>query len=408
MNQLQNKLLGRHINAWQLAGFVLANLCGMAIVLIAVQLYGDIKPLFTSNDSFLRSGHIILTKRVSTLGTLTGSSPAFSAKEIQRLREQPFVKEIGSYTPALFSVFATVGSQRLGVEFSTEMFFESVPDEYLDVESKKWRYDPEIDEVPIILPRTYLNLYNFGFASSQGLPTLSEELIGKVNIRLRLTGTHATKLKTGNVVAFSRKLNTILVPQAFLNDMNSLLSPDREPQTSRIIVAVDNPADERIAKFLSDYHYDTETTDADASKAVGLLRIVITVVLVVGFIISALAFYVLLLSIFLLLQKQTEKIDNLLLMGYSPASVARPFHLLTVMLNVAVLVGALAAVFALRQWYVPLIYPLSTIHSPLATIHSLLAVMPTLLVSLAIFVLVTILNYVAITRKIRHIWHMHE
>ena len=281
------------------------------------------------------------------------------------------------------------------------MFFESVPDEYLDVESRKWKYDPESDEVPIILPRTYLNLYNFGFASSQGLPTLSEELIGKVNIRLRLSGTRTTKLKTGNVVAFSRKLNTILVPQAFLDDMNSQLSPDREPQTSRIIVAVDNPADERIAKYLSDYHYDTETTDADASKAVGLLRIVLTVVLAVGFIISALSFYVLLLSIFLLLQKQTEKIDNLLLMGYSPASVARPFHLLTVVLNVIVLLGALAAVFALRQWYVPLFGDLTIRYNPLAF-------MPTLLVSLAIFVLVTILNFVAITRKIRQIWHIHE
>ena len=404
MNRLQNKLLGRHINTWQLAGFVLANLCGMAIVLTAVQFFCDVKPLFTGNDSFLRPGQIVVTKRVNTLGTFTGSSPAFSEKEIKRLREQPFVKSLGQYTPAMFSVFATVGSQKMGMEFSTEMFFEAVPDAFLDVQTDQWRYNPESDEVSIILPRAYLNLYNFGFASSQGLPTLSEKLVGKINVRLRLTGTHGVKLKTGRVVAFSRRLNTILVPQAFIEDMNRQLSPNRTPQAARLIIETDNPADKRIAKYLNDYHYDTEAADADASKTAGLLRIIITIVTAVGLIISALAFYVLLLSIFLLLQKHTEKIDNLLLIGYTPTSVARPFHLLTIVLNVVVLIGALLIVILLRGWYMPLFGDLTTSHSSVTTSLSPY----TILSGVALFVLVTILNYVAISRKVRAIWHIHE
>ena len=214
MNRLLNKLLRHHINTWQLAGFVLANLCGMAIVLAAVQFHADVKPLFAAGDSFLRPGQVVVTKRVSSVGTLTGKSPAFSEKEIRRMQQQPFVQRLGQYTPAMFSVFATIGSQQMGMEFSTEMFFEAVPDEFIDVQTDKWSYDPESDDVPIILPRAYLNLYNFGFASSQGLPTISEKLAGKVAVRLRLTGTHGVKLKTGRVVAFSRRLNTILVPAA--------------------------------------------------------------------------------------------------------------------------------------------------------------------------------------------------
>ena len=402
MNRLLNKLLGRHINAWQLAGFVLANLCGMAIVLTAVQFFSDVKPLFTGSDSFLRPGQVIITKRVNALGTLTGSSPAFSEKEIKRLRQQPFVKSLGQYTPAMFSVFATIGSQKMGMEFSTEMFFEAVPDKYLDVQTDKWVYDPASDDVPIILPRAYLNLYNFGFASSQGLPTISEKLAGKISVRLRLTGTHGVKLKTGRVVAFSRRLNTILVPQAFIDDMNQQLTPNREPQAARLIIEVENPADERIAQYLNDYHYDTEAADADASKTAGLLRIIITVVMGVGLVISILAFYVLLLSIFLLLQKHTEKIDNLLLIGYTPVNVARPFHLLTIILNIIVLVGALVVVILLRKWYLPLfgsLYP----SNPSPQLSPF-----TLLTGIALFLLVTILNYIAISRKVRAIWHMHE
>ena len=407
MNRLVNKLLRRHINAWQLAGFVLANLCGMAIVLTAVQFFSDLQPLLTGNDSFMRPGHIVITKRVSTVGTLTGASTAFTDKEIEDIGEQPFVQKMGRYTPALFSVFATIGGGSLPVQFSTDMFFEAVDDKFLDVDLKQWHYDPDSYDVPIILPRTYLNLYNFGFASSQGLPTVSEDLVGAITINLRLTGaqtgprTNNVQLKTGHVVGFSRRLNTILVPLAFMEDMNRRLAPGVEPQPSRLIVNVANPADERIAEYLEQKGYDTEAADTDASRAASLMKMITTVVLGVGLIISILAFYVLLLSIFLLLQKHTGKIDNLLLIGYSPGSVARPFHLLTIVLNVIVLIGALIAVVLIRGWYLPLF-------GELYSNFEASAFVPTLLVGLAILLLVSVINYIAITRKVKAIWHMHE
>ena len=380
---------------------MLANLCGMAIVLTAIQFYSDLRPLFTGGDSFMRPGHVVITKHVSSIGTLTGASPAFSAREIKNIEQQPFVVSSGLYTPAQFQVFATIGGGALPVEFSTDMFLEAVPDKFLDVDLSRWTYDPDGTDVPIILPRSYLNLYNFGFASSQGLPTVSEELVGAVTINLRLRGTHGTRLKTGRVVAFSRRLNTILVPQAFIDDMNSQLSPDRQPEAARIIIQVDNPADERITQFLSDNGYDTEADDADASRTASLMRLVVSIVLLVGLIISALSFYVLLLSIFLLLQKQTEKIDNLLLIGYTPRSVARPFHLLTVTLNVVVLIAAFVVVAVIRNWYLPLLADLYSRYEPAAFT-------PTLLVGLTILAFVSLLNFIAINRKVSKIWHMHE
>lgn len=399
MNRLVNKLLGRHINGWQLAGFVLANLLGMAIVLVALQFFCDVKPMLTGSDSFLRPGQVVITKRVQSLGTLTGASPSFSEQEIQELERQPFAKAVGRYTPSLFGVFAAVGSGSR--QFSTEMFFEAVPDDYLDIDLSQWHYDPESNHVPIILPRTYLNLYNFGFASSQGLPTLSENIISRVNIRLRLTGTRDAVTRTGRVVAFSRTLNTILVPQAFMDDMNQRLSPDRQPQTARLIVRTDNPADERIAAYLEAHNYDTEANDADASRAASFLRLLTTAVMAIGLVITILSFYVLLLSIFLLLQKHTEKIDNLLLIGYSPSMVARPFYLLTIVLNLVVLIAALFIVVVARSWYLPLFGELYRQFEPSAFI-------PTLLTGTAIFLLVTIINYLAIRRKVHQIWHMHE
>ena len=401
MNRLLYRLLSRHLNAGQLAGFVLANLCGMTIVLAAVQFATDIIPMFTGSDSFMKPGQMVMAKHVSTVRTLTGKAPTFTQKEIADVRHQPFVSDVGTFTPSLFSVVATLGSQKLGVEFSTEMFFEAVPDAFMDVDTSRWHWKEGDEEVPIVLPRNYLNLYNFGFASSQGLPALSESLVSMVKIRFILRGSAGRKDLTGRVVAFSKKLNTILVPQAFMDEMNTTLSPERKPEPSRLIVTVSNPADERIAEYLSNHSYETEADDAEAARTAHLLRIIISIVLVVGLIISALAFYVLLLSIFLLLQKNTEKIDTLLLIGYSPQAVARPYHLLTISLNTLVLILSVIIVLLLRGYYLPLfgqLYPS----------YSAASLSPALLTGVALYLLVTLLNYVAICRKVMSVWHLHE
>lgn len=400
-NKLLYRLLGRHLNAWQLAGFVLANLCGMTIVLAAIQFATDVIPMFTGSDSFMKPGQMVMAKHVSTVRTLTGKAPTFTDKEIDDVRRQSFVSNVGAFTPSLFSVVATLGSQRLGVQFSTEMFFEAVPDDFIDVNLSHWKWEPGDGEVPIILPRNYLNLYNFGFASSQGLPALSESLVAMVKIRFLLRGSAGYKELSGHVVAFSKKLNTILVPQRFMDEMNSTLSPERQPKPSRLIVTVSNPADEKIADFLQRNEYETEADDSEAARTAHFLRIIISIVLLIGLIISALAFYVLLLSIFLLLQKNTEKIDNLLLIGYSPRAVARPYHVLTFSLNTLVLVLSITIAMILRGYYLPLfgqLYPS----------FSAASITPTILTGVTLYALVSILNYIAIHRKILSVWHLHE
>lgn len=75
--------------------------------------------------------------------------------------------------------------------------------------------------------------------------------------------------------------------------------------------------------------YETEDGKLDAGKTTYFLRLIVGIVLGVGLFISILSFYILMLSIFLLLQKNTTKLENLLLIGYSPARVARPYQVLT-------------------------------------------------------------------------------
>lgn len=385
------KLLRQHISVAQLVGFFLANLCGMVIVLLSVQFYKDVLPVFTQGDSFMKKDYVIISKKVSTLGSLVSKGATFSKTDIAEMQEQPFAKKTGAFTPAQFEVSAGMGMA--GMQLSTAMFFESVPDEFVDVRLEGWTYREGQDEIPIIIPRNYLNLYNFGFAQSRNLPQLSEGVMGMMTLDIRLSGQGRTEQMKGRIVGFSNRLNTILVPQAFMDWANVTFGKGEENAPSRLIVEVDNPADDRIAKYFKDKGYDTEGDKLDAGKTTWFLKMIVGIVLSVGLIISVLSFYLLMLSIYLLLQKNTKKMENLLLIGFSPAAVARPYQVLTVALNAAVAVIGILVLYMVRGGYMDMLRRMV----PDLQKGSL---WPALLTAGILFLVVSVLNVLAVRRKV--------
>ncbi|HAZ57185.1 MAG: ABC transporter permease, partial [Bacteroides sp.] len=241
------KLLRQHISIGQLTGFFLANLFGMSIVLLSIQFYKDVIPVFTEGDSFMKKEYLIVTKKISAIGSFAGKTNTFSEDELKSLQEQRFSKDVGAFTPSQFKVSAGFGMKEAGISLSTEMFFESVPNKFVDVSLDKWHFDKESRSIPIIIPRSYLNLYNFGFAQSRSLPKLSEGVMGLIQMDIVIKGNGRLEQYKGNIVGFSNRLNTILVPEDFMKWANSEFADENKPQPVRLIVEVDNPADDGIA-----------------------------------------------------------------------------------------------------------------------------------------------------------------
>lgn len=397
MNRLVWKLLRQHISIGQLTGFFLANLFGMMIVLLSVQFYRDVLPVFTQGDSFMKKDYIIATKKISALGNFAGKSSHFSKEEIKELETQPFTKSVGAFTPSLFKVSAGLGMQEAGIHLSTEMFFESVPDEYVDVSLDKWHFDENTTVIPIIIPRNYLNIYNFGFAQSRSLPKLSEGLMSLIQMDIMMRGNGRVEQYKGNIVGFSNRLNTILVPQSFMNWANHAFAPGEEAPPSRLIIEVKNLTDAAIAQYFQKKNYDTEGDNLDAGKTTYFLRLITGIVIGVGLFISILSFYILMLSIFLLLQKNSTKLENLLLIGYSPNRVALPYNMLTVSLNILILLLSVGGVAWLRFYYIEAI---RTLFPQLKT-GSLL---PCFITGCILFIAVSLLNITMIQKKIINIW----
>ena len=394
------KLLRQHISIPQFAGFAFANLLGMLIVLFGFQFYYDVLPVFTQQDSFMKADYLIMSKKIGVGSTISGRTHTFSGSEIDDLSSQKFVTKIGKFTSTEYKVDASMGVNGVNI-LNSELFFESVPDGFVDVSLKDWKYEEGSKEVPIILPRTYINMYNFGFAQSHSLPKISDGLMGMIDFQIFIQAGGKKEQFKGKVIGFSSRLNTILVPQAFMDWSNREFAPNDHSDPTRLIVEVGNPADENISKYLEDNGYEVETDKLDAEKTTYFLKMIVSMVMVIGLVISMLSFYILMLSIYLLVQKNSSKLENLLLIGYSPGRVAMPYFLLTMVLNVAVLIVAWCFLFFMRDVYMEFIEALYP-HLEEGTM------MPAILLGMVLFLLVTTLNIVAIRRKVMRIWYRKD
>lgn len=392
------KLLRHHISKGQLLGFFLANLLGMVIVLLGVQFYNDVAQVFTAEDSFMQPNDIIVAKKIGMGATLSGRASSFSADEQEELAAQPYVQRVGSFTMAQYRVYAAMGVQGRRI-LSSEIYIESIPDEFVHVDKEQWHYDEGTDVVPVILPRQYINVYNFGYAQANALPKISDGLVGLIDFDLQVGAEH--DVYHGRVIGFSSRLSSILVPESFIRWSNGKYAPDAKAQPSRLIMQLSDASDRRFTQYLDDNGYEVEEDQLTTEKTLFFLRLIVTIVIVIGAVISLLSFYILLLSIFLLVQKNAGKMQNLLLMGYAPSRVARPYQWLALGMSAAVLVVAVAVVAVLRAQYMDVVETLF----PQLQEGSL---MPTLLTGLALLLVVSIVNAGVIYRKVLSIWHARE
>ena len=385
------KLLRKHISIFELVAFFVANLIGMTVILAGVQIYSDLRPMMMGEKSLIGNDYMIISRPVERVG---GETPKFTAEDIDNLRNEEFVKNLGVFASSKFRVDG--GIEFKGRRLSTMMFFESVPDGFIDVSSDEWHYEQGDKMIPIILPRNYLNLYNFGFSQTQGLPNITEDMIRRVEIDIRIKGNDYTDNYVGSVVGFSDRLNTILVPMSFMEWANSYYSTEAANDATRLILEVQNPSAPEVVSYMEEHGYVAEDKPSESSKALFLLQVCVAIIVGIGAIFSLLSIIILTLSIYLLLQKNINKLENLVLVGYKPMYVAMPYILMTVILNLSILIIGIAAVTYAQGWYMGYLGSLFGIT---------LEASPTALIiaGVALTAAITLFNFFVIYRKIAEI-----
>ena len=350
------KLIRKNISALQIAGYALASIVGLSIVLCSVKFYLDARSALADGEN-ADSQFIVVARPATMLGSLGlgSASSTIDSATIAEIRRQPWARRVGSFTAASFGVTGSV--EMMGRNMFTQLFLESVPDYFIDASPQGWDFDPadSVATVPVIVPRDYLSLYNYGYAASQGLPQLTEDVVTQIPFNLYFNGNGRTQRRSARIAAFSDRINTIAVPERFLQWANTQFSAEPPRSPSRIIIELDRSADSEITSYLSGLGLEPGSGAIDRARARSIVELATAVVSAIGIAICALALFILTLSTSLLLQKNKEKNSQLLLLGFSPAQVAAPYMRLTIATNATVLAIACAAMLlASRLWQAPL------------------------------------------------------
>jgi hypothetical protein len=390
------KLLKKNINVWQLAGFAIANLVGAVIVLFGIQAYKDAAQVMKSPDSVMRSNVLVLSKPVSTVATLAGALGAgprtFSESEIEEIRNVEGVNSLATFRMSQFPVSG--GISYGGFDISTEMFLESVPDEFLDVDLRGWHADVDDPTLPVIIPQTYINFYNYGFAASRGTPQISEAVFGMVPVNLVFYGREGRKVYNGRIVGLTDRMNSILVPDEFLRQANERYAVEPEKEPTRVIIESGSDGSDALMDFINTKKYVIDGGNKDAVRLLAVVRMIISIVVGLGLLISSLSFFLLLISILLLIEKNRYKNDTLHQLGYPDRTIALPYQVVAV--GVDFVVWLLAAAVTILVY--PVIVSLMQTISPGFDASGPGLIM---LSALGLFALFSLIHIWLIRRKIR-------
>jgi hypothetical protein len=284
-----SKILLRSQSLWQLIIAFLGSFLGILILLVALQFYFDLWKTMVVKSEVLNEDYLVIQKHVGDFSTLNLISADFNEQEIEEVKKQKFVDDIGEFKSSLFPAVATLTGAKNLPKMYTDIYFESVPDRFIDVKTEKWKWKPGDTIVPIILPSAYLETYNFAYAPSKNLPPLSEKSFSMLYFHIIIKREEGNVNLRGNVVGFSDRINSILAPDAFVTYANDRFRNKEAGNPTRLILAVDEITNPLLARFMGEKKYDTNQERLKGSRIKSILQVSLTIFLVVGSIIVVLA-----------------------------------------------------------------------------------------------------------------------
>jgi hypothetical protein len=283
---------------------------GLTLVLLALQLYTSLMAAFKPENTV--GDYLTVSKDVGISNMLFSQKAEFSEKELEDLKRQPFVETAGSFIPGHYKVRAS--SEKLG--FSTDLFFESVPDQFIDNKPGAFRWYEGSNFVPIILTDQFLDMYNFGFAGANNMPQISRSTIGLVPLKIQLEGSGGNIEFNAKVIGFSSRISSVLVPEAFMLWSNKKIGRAEKINPSRVIIKVNKQHAAEVEKYFEKNDLKVDQEKVRLNKIIGIADIMVSVLVGIGIAFIIFSLVIVVMNFSLLIYQAREEISLLRQLGY--------------------------------------------------------------------------------------------
>jgi hypothetical protein len=336
----------------------LTALCvGTTLLLLSVMIWWNFSELLYGkhqNDT-LGSTFMIISKRVTEQNMGVPNATIFTQKDIDSLQQAPQVQEVGLITSNHFPVYASLGGK---LAFATDMVLECVPDRFLDKMPAEWKWMPGTRDVPIIVSSQFLDIYNYVFAPSQGLPQLSESSVKNIALTLKVGKGDNVEVFIAHVTGFSDRIGSVLAPQSFIDYGNKKFGKAGESvATSQIILKAKDPSNVKFGEYLEHHDYTTNSQNMRWSKIRAIVEVVTSATGILALLLMGIGTLVFILFIELTIARAQHSLTLLLQIGYGPGYLSKfmisrflPMVLATVAVAMLItIIGQVAASVAVEK-----------------------------------------------------------
>jgi hypothetical protein len=317
----------------QLFAGIFGAMLGLSLILIAVQMYFNFNNILNAPDQGVGSQYLVVNKEISVLNSLNLGNSNFETAEIQELNKLPFVSAVGAFESNQYPAKASLNLAQFGVNngFVTDIFMESVESQFLDLKPNQFQWtmptsdQTTLPEVPIILPTDFINLYNFNYAPSRGLPQISKDVIKLAPFQL-LLGDPLKKsmLINARIAGFSNRIGSVLVPINFLRYSNQQLSQNSSPaKPNKLIIAAQPNKLPELQNYLDEMGYETNQELMRNGKFHTLLQVILGSVAALGLIVIFVAVSSFVLYLQLSITQSKYELETLLRLGLSHHQLTR-------------------------------------------------------------------------------------
>ena len=318
LNILLKKLIRTATGRARYAMAIIGLSVALLLILAAVQIQVNYNELLQGKQNRDSVANFLVLNKILTDQNI--GKAVLSQQDIDDIKAQPFTEAVGILQTSKFK--ASIQSSSDVFPFYTDIAFESVPDVFLDVNSKDWNWNENSPYVPIIVPGMFLDIYNFQFSLSQGLPQLTREVVKMIFFNVNVYGADGTtRIYKGKVVGFSDRVSSLLIPQSFMDHANQLYGKNIDNSPSRIIIRTKDPGHPDLISYLKKKQLTTDLDKTRFSKYRQIVEMVVNITGITGLLMFLFALLIFSLFIQLTISSCREEIQLLITLGASPSQL---------------------------------------------------------------------------------------
>lgn len=315
---------------------------GVLLLLVSVQMFINLDQLLhkvnTRKNGF---DFISISKKINDENQSVKS--VFSKQEIDELRSKSFVDGVAPLTANEFRVHVEAS----GI-FGTDLFLETLENDFIDTVPSSFQWQQGQLIVPLIISSDFLEAYNV-FAPGNGLPQMSSATAQRLPITIKCSGQGKQLTLQARIVAFSDRINSVLVPKTFLDWANQNLGEASEHGATRVFIKTKDANNPDFLSYLDQKNYLVNKDKTRLGRTKQTLQAVFGGLGVFGLLVVVMALMLFSFYLQLLIARSRDNLQLLLLLGYSPNWLSKNVSKQFIPVYIFIVLAALA-ITQILQW----------------------------------------------------------